>query len=310
MKKYYRHLVLVFVTVGALAFTEPVQAQQESQYTHYMYNHQRVNPGYVGSRGSLSIFGLYRNQWVGMDGAPETFDFSLNSPVGIQGLGVGLEFYHDKIGPSKQKEVTGSVSYALQLDDKGLQLNFGVRGGVSLLDVNPNLLDIRDPNDFELYLHNNSTPIFGMGIFLYKDNWYVGLSTPNILKTDYYDEVKISKASSRAHYYFTGGYVFELSEDFKLKPAFMVKMVTGSPVSADLSLNGMLWDRLTLGLAYRWDAAWSALAGFNITEKIMLGYAYDFDSNKLRRYNSGSHEVFLRFELGTRKQPKINPRFF
>src|SRR5699024_4769942 len=161
-----------------------------------------------------------------------------------------------------------------------------------------------------LRLHHKSTPMFGFGAFLYQDHWYIGVSTPNILSTEYYDDIKISKASSRAHFYLTGGYVFELSEDVKLKPAAMIKMTSGAPVSADLSLNGMIWNRLTVGAAYRWDAAWSGLIGFNITEKLMIGYAYDFDSNALRHYNDGSHELFLRFELGTLLRPKINPRFF
>lgn len=310
MKTRIQYLYIAIAMIGLLMVSSPVEAQQDSQYTNYMYNHMAVNPAYAGSRGSLNIFGLYRNQWVGMDGAPETLDFSLNSPLGIVGLGGGLEFFQDKIGPSKQSEIAATVSYGIQLNDNNLRLNFGVRGGVSLLDIDPSRLSIRDPGDYDLALHHQSSPMFGFGAFLYQDNWYVGLSTPNILTTEYYDDIKISKASSRAHFYLSGGYVFELSYDFKLKPAVMVKMTSGAPVSADLSLNGQLWDRLTLGVAYRWDSAWSGLIGFNITERLMIGYAYDFESNALRHYNDGSHEIFLRFELGTLLRPKINPRFF
>lgn len=293
-----------------LLIGHPVQAQQDSQYTQYMYNHMSVNPGYAGSRGSLSILGLYRNQWVGLEGAPETLDFSLHSPLGISGLGAGAEFYHDKIGPSIQSEIAGSVSYAIPVNDRGLKLSFGLRGGISLLSVDPNRLTIYDPNDYDLRLDNFSAPVFGAGVFLYRENWYVGLSTPNMLKTEYYDDVQVSTATSKAHFYLTGGYVFNISDQLDLKPAAMVKAVSGAPLSVDVSLNARMFEHLILGAAYRWDAAWSALAGFQISNHLMIGYAYDWDTTSLGHYNDGSHEVFLRFELGTRLKPKVNPRFF
>lgn len=302
------YIVLLFGVI--LWFSPKANAQQESQYTQYMYNTMSINPAYAGSRGSLSIMGLYRNQWVGLDGAPETFDFTIHSPVGIQGLGFGLDFNHDKIGPSTTNVIAGTVSYAIQLKEN-IKLGFGVRGGVSLLDVNPDKLNIYNPNDYDLKLNNFTAPIFGAGLFLYSDNWYVGFSVPSILETKYYDDVQVATASQKAHYYFTAGYVFDVVPDYlKLKPATMVKVAAGTPTSFDLSLNALILDRLTLGSAYRWNAAWSALAGFQITDNIMVGYAYDFNTTELRHYNDGSHEIFLRFELGTKARPKVNPRFF
>lgn len=284
-------------------------AQQESQYTQYMYDMMSINPAYAGSRGSLNIMGLYRNQWVGLDGAPETANFGMHSPIGIRGIGAGLNFTYDQIGPSKESEISGAISYTLQLNQR-VNLAFGVQGGLSILDVDPNRLTIYNPNDYDLQLRHHTAPMFGTGIYVYTDNWYIGLSTPNLLKTEYYDDVQVSTASSRAHYYLTAGYVFTLSDNLKLKPATMVKMTRGAPVSVDLSLNALFYDRFTLGAAYRWDAAASALAGFQVTRNIMIGYAYDFNTTDLGHYNSGSHEVFLRFELGTRLKPKVNPRFF
>lgn len=311
MKTKLPYLYLVVLIGGLLLFGTEAKAQSESQYTQYMYNTMSVNPAYAGSRGSLSILGLYRNQWVGLDGAPRTLDFTAHSPIGVQGVGVGIGFNNDEIGPTKESQAAASASYTLNMNEAGtLKLSFGVRGGVSFLDVNPNKLLWYDPNDHDLTLNNHTAAIFGAGFYLYSDKWYVGLSTPNFLKTTYYDDVEVSTASSQAHYYLTGGYVFDINDNFKLKPATMIKATAGAPVSVDVSLNALFLDTFTLGAAYRWDAAWGALAGFQVTDNIMVGYAYDFHSRELRHYHNNSHEVFLRFELGTRLKPKVNPRFF
>ncbi len=305
----YYYIVFLIGSVFLLG-NSSVYAQQESQFTQYMYNQMSINPAYAGSRGSLSILALYRAQWVGLDGAPETMNFGVHSPIGIRGLGVGLGFTSDKIGPSSQSNITGKVSYTLQLNQRGLKLAFGVNGGISLLNVDPNKLTIYNPNDYDLKLNNFAAPIVGAGFFLYTDHWYIGLSTPNLLETKYYDDVQVSTATAKAHYYLTGGYIFDISPNFKLKPAAMLKGTVGAPVSVDLSLNALFMNRFTLGAAYRFDAAASVLAGFQISDNIMIGYAYDYSTTDLGNYNDGSHEVFLRFELGTRGRTKVNPRFF
>ena len=303
--KIYIFLFLSYM----LLITEETQAQQDSQFTQYMYNTSTINPGYAGSRGSLSMTGLYRNQWVGLDGAPETMNFTVHSPIGVRGVGLGLGFTSDKIGPSTESVVTADFSYGIQLS-KTTKLAFGIKGGLSLMDIDPSKLLIYNPNDYDLELNSSSSPIIGVGMFLYSESWYLGLSTPNMLETEHYDDIQVSTATEKMHLYLTGGYVFNINPELKLKPAFMIKSVVGAPLAVDLSANALYREVFTLGLAYRLDAAVSALAGFQLTEKLMLGYAYDYDTTELGNYNSGSHEVFLRFELGTRYKAKVNPRFF
>lgn len=303
-----KNLICLFV-LTVLLFTTDTQAQQDSQYTQYMYNTQSFNPGYTGSRGSLSMLGLYRNQWVGLDGAPKTLNFGIHSPIGVQGVGLGLGFTSDKIGPSSESTVTADFAYTIRISENA-QLSLGLKGGVSLLDIDPNKLLIYDPNDYNLQRENYSTPVFGTGFYVYSDKWYVGVSTPNFLETRYYNDIKVSTASEKTHFYFIGGYVFDINESLKLKPAVLAKAVIGAPLALDLSANALLYDQITFGLAYRLNAAVSALAGFQVNDHIMIGYAYDYETTELSRYNSGSHEVFIRFELGTRLKAKVNPRFF
>lgn len=286
-----------------------VQAQQDSQFTQYMYNTVNVNPAYAGTRGSLSMLGLYRNQWVGLDGAPETLNFSANSPIGVQGVGVGLGFTSDKIGPSSESIITADFSYTISLSESA-KLSFGVKGGVSLLDLDPNKLLIYNPNDYDLTQKSYSSPIVGAGLYVHSDTWYVGLSSPNLLETEHYDDVQVSTATEKTHVYLIGGYVFTLNPNLKLKPAVLAKGVVGAPLAVDVSANALIYDKVSFGLAYRLDAAVSGMAGFQVNDNIMIGYAYDYDTTDLGNYNSGSHEIFLRFELGTKLRAKVNPRFF
>lgn len=309
MNKITTRFFIVSLVVWLSLMSFQTQAQNDSQFTQYMYNTVSVNPAYAGTRGSLSMLGLYRTQWVGLKGSPETLNFSMHSPIGVQGVGLGLGFMSDKIGPTTESTITADFSYTIQVGEE-TQLAFGIKGGLSLLDVNPDKLLIYDPNDYDLEKRSYGSPVVGAGLYLFSDDWYVGLSTPNFLETEHYDDVQVSTATEKTHLYFIGGYVFKLSPVLKLKPAILGKAVFGAPLSVDVSANALLYDRLTLGLAYRWDAAVSALAGFQVTDHIMIGYAYDYETTDLSRYNSGSHEVFLRFELGTRLKAKVNPRFF
>ena len=307
MKKYILNICgFLLVLISSMS----VNAQQESQYTQYMYNTISFNPAYAGNRGSLTAMAIYRNQWVGLDGAPETLNFSVNTPLGYGRVGLGLGVISDKIGPSAENTITTDFSYAIRLNRYGMKLSFGLKGGINILDIDVDKLTIYDPNDQDLVNRSVASPVLGAGVYLHTDRWYVGLSSPNMLETEHYDDIKVSTATEKMHLYLTLGYVFDLNYDLKFKPAILTKGVVGSPLSVDVSANFLFRERVTLGAAYRWDAAVSALAGFQINDNIMIGYSYDYETTELSNYNDGSHEIFLRFELGTRRRNKVNPRFF
>ncbi len=290
-------------------FLSTAHAQQDSQYTQYMYNTQTINPAYAGNRGVLSINALYRNQWVGLDGAPETLNASINAPIGRK-VGLGFSAISDKIGPSTESTIALDFSYTIKVSEN-TKLSFGAKGGINLLDVNFSQLNFNPSDPNAQNINNRLSPIVGAGLYLHhSDKWYLGLSVPNILETDHYDDIARSTASERANYYAIAGYVFDLSSNIKFKPAVLGKLISGAPLAVDVSGNFLFYDKFTLGAAYRWDAAVSGLVGFQLSKDIMLGYAYDFDTTELGNYNSGSHEVFLRFELSTRTKKVVNPRFF
>lgn len=300
------------VLLVALLWSISGSAQQDSQYTQYMYNTANMNPAYAGSRGVLSIFGLHRTQWVGLDGAPTTNSFALYSPIGISKVGLGLSFINERIGPSDENSISADFSYTIRASET-FKLAFGLKATANLLNIDYTKLDIYDPNDprFQRNIEDSFTPNIGAGAYLYSENTYVGLSIPNFLETKHYqDDGNYSVAKERMHFYLMGGHVFELSSTLKFKPSVLAKIVEGAPLQADISANFLFSEKLTLGAAYRWDAAVSVMAGFQISEGLFVGYAYDAETTKLATYNSGSHEIFLRFELFKSYDGTTSPRFF
>ncbi|SFA74666.1 type IX secretion system membrane protein, PorP/SprF family [Flavobacterium swingsii] len=298
-------LTLVFMLLESFAYS-----QQDSQFTQYMYNTINVNPAYAGSRRVMSVFGLHRNQWVGLDGAPITNAFSLHSPIGDANLALGLSFVNDKIGVSNENSISIAASYAIQTSEN-YKLAFGINGAFNQLNINYNKLKTYDTSDVLLEEENNKfSPNIGAGLYFHSDKNYIGISVPNLLETKQYDDIKKAVANDQIHFYFITGYVFDLSSSVKLKPALLSKIVKGAPLQADLSANFLFNEKFTLGAAYRFSKALSAMAGFQISNSWFLGYAYDLERTKLASYNSGSHEIFLRYELFKEYKKFKSPRFF
>ena len=285
-------------------------AQQDPQYTQYMYNPININPAYAGTRGVTTIFGLHRAQWVGLDGAPVTNSASLNAPVG-KNVGLGVSFVNDKIGPTDTNVIAADFSYTIPVNND-YKLSLGIKGSVQLFNVDFTKLNIYDPSDprFSANINNKLTPNVGAGAFMYSENSYFGLSVPHILETNNYSDNEISVVKERFHVYAMAGHVFDLAYNWKFKPAALAKVVQGAPLQVDLTANVLYNDKFTLGLAYRWSAAVSVLAGFQVSDGLFIGYTYDTETTKLANYNSGSHEIFLRFELFKKYEKVMNPRFF
>lgn len=300
------------LSLVVLSFLSPsVHAQQDPQYTHYMYNHSNINPAYAGSTEGLQLFGLYRTQWVGLDGAPKTTTLSATTPLGTSGLGLGVNFTNDRIGVMNENTLSIDLSYAIDLN-YNYKLAFGLKGSGSLLDVTYSDLKIYDGTDpvAATDISNSFTPNLGAGLFLYSDKSYVGVSAPNLFTQARYDDNQLNTLHQKLHLYVTGGHVFDLNANLQFKPAAMIKMEEGSPLQVDVSANFMFMEKFTLGAAYRWDASVSGLVGFQVSKNLMLGYSYDADTSRLAHYNSGSHEVFLRFNLFNSHKRIAAPRFF
>lgn len=291
-------------------------SQQLPQFTQYMFNTIAINPAYAGSRETLSIIGLHRSQWVGLKGGPETQTLSVNTPLRNEKMGIGISFINDKLGYENFSYLYADYSYSINTSET-TKLAFGVKGGVTHYTLDEDLLNdpsvVNDPffND----VSNRWSPNAGAGLYLHSQRWYVGLSAPRILNTDYnkgrngtLDYIALERIS----YYLTGGYVFDLSETTKLKPSVLLKATNGAPLSFDISANFLFNETLWLGGGYRIDqntAAIGAIADFQISKQLRIGYAYEYPISDLRAYTSGTHEILLMFEVFKSKRIK-SPRYF
>ncbi|NNE77307.1 MAG: type IX secretion system membrane protein PorP/SprF [Pricia sp.] len=311
-KGYCRNL---FVILAVLLFCkiERSSAQQDAQYTQYMYNTVSVNPGYTGSRGHISVAALHRSQWVGLDGAPTTQTFNLHSPIGYRGVGLGMSIVNDKIGPTSETYFDIDFSYTIWTSTEG-RLSFGLKGSAHLLDVKFSELDEYSiDQSLQQDIENRFSPNFGAGVYYHTNKFYAGVSVPRILETTHFKSGPApAVAKEQMNFYFITGYVWDLNSNLKFKPALLTKLVVGAPLQVDVSANFMISEKFILGAAYRWDAAFSGMLGFNLSNKFLIGLAYDREITELgsTAFNNGSFEVLLRYDFISTKGNLKSPRFF
>ncbi|MEA1787524.1 type IX secretion system membrane protein PorP/SprF [Arenibacter sp. GZD96] len=294
-----------------------VFGQQDAQYTQYMYNTVSVNPAYAGSRGHMSIAALYRSQWAGLDGAPETQTLNVHTPIGYRGVGLGVSIVNDQIGPTSETNFDVDFSYTIMTSYEG-KLSFGLKASANLLDVRFSDLnqDLSNPGGpdptLQQNIDNRLSPNIGAGVYYHTDKFYVGLSAPRILETTHFESSSLSTAKEQINLYFMSGYVFDVNPFLKFKPALLTKVVQGAPLQVDVSANFLMNEKFVLGAAYRWDAAVSGLAGFYLDDGFFIGLAYDKETTDLgsARFNDGSFEIIVRYDFIKALGNIRSPRFF
>ncbi|WP_276167828.1 PorP/SprF family type IX secretion system membrane protein [Zobellia alginiliquefaciens] len=292
-------------------FTDCVWGQQDPQYTQYQYNPLSVNAGYAGSRGHLTLLTLYRSQWAGIEGAPKTITFGMDTPVG-KFDGLGLSLIQDELGPATETYVDGNYAHQLVINRKGDRLGLGLKAGVRVfnLDFSRGIRRDQDDVQFNENIKGKLFPSIGVGAFYYSEKAYFGFSVPNLFPSEHYDNEIEQTTDEEIHFNFIGGYVMDLNDQIKFKPSFFVKQVIGAPVSVDVSANFMFYEKFTLGINYRWDDSLAGVFGLQISPQFNIGYAYDYSTSGLGNYNTGTHEIFLRYQWISRLNRLKSPRFF
>lgn len=304
-----KNLVIILFT---LLCASQVNAQQDPQYTQYMYNMNIINPAYTGSTEGLAVGALYRSQWVGLDGGPETFTFNIHSPVGKR-VGLGLSVISDQIGPVKETNAYVDFSYTIPVGTV-TKLAFGVKGGFTFHDIGIGesqitLIDQGDP--FFANAINETTPNIGAGAYFYKPSkYYISVSIPNILNGVHLDANGTKIGSESEHFFAAAGYVFDLSENFKLKPHTLIKYAFDAPVSYDINANVFMFDVVEVGVGYRLEDSFSGMVNFQVMDNLRIGYAYDAIQSDLDIVTSSSHEIFINFDLNFSAKVSRSPRYF
>ncbi len=311
MKKLY--LVLMLLTL----LDYNLQAQQNPHFSQYMYNMNIVNPAYAGSKESIAGGLLYRQQWVGLEGAPTTATLSMHSPIG-KNVGLGLSIISDKIGPVDEKNVNLDFSYTLKFGNES-RLSFGIKTGavfhkIGLFSEIGNGYTVQ-PGDISFSENSNTINLnLGSGVFFHNKKYYAAFSVPNMLNNKYLDITHNGQAykfgSTTQHYFLTSGYVFDLSENTKFKPSFMLKSAFRAPISMDFSANFWFFEKFEAGATYRLSDSYGAMVNYTVTPSIRIGYAYDHIISELKTTAPASHELMILFDLNLPKKVSISPRFF
>ena len=284
-------------------------AQQNVMFTQYMFNGLALNPAYAGSHEVISMTAIGRQQWTGLNGAPSTQTFSVHSPIRSNRVGVGLMLLRDQIGITQQYNATASYAYRIPMEHGKLAM--GLQAGISNYREDNNQVGINNDPLFNQGAVSYWQPNFGAGLYYYSKRFYAGFSVPQLLERKYEaSEVALAQSLVR-HYFLHTGYVFDLSEDLKLKPNVLIKAVEGAPVQLDLNTNLLIMEVLWVGLSWRSFESVDALLQLQLTDRLQLGYSYDFaTSSELSSVNGGSHELSLnyRFTIGHKKS--VSPRYF
>jgi len=289
-----------------------VYAQQDPMYTHYLFNTLAINPAYAGSRGALSLSALARMQWVGIDGAPNTQTFFAHTPFISYNMGLGLTVIHDKVGPVNRTLFFGDYSYSLIFNDDS-RLSFGLKAGFDLMKADLASLDVNQSGDesFTEDIENRFMPNFGAGIYYRSNRWYAGISTPQLIE----NKIKkgsetVDEISQSRHYFLIGGCILKMNQNFKLKPAALVKATAGAPVGMDFTASLIYRDFISFGLAYRRQDSFGALLEINLTDQLTVGYAYDYIVSELNYGTNGSHEIMIRYDFNQKTKKIFSPRYF
>ena len=315
--KFLKHLVKTWTLTLLLAISSiyGCWGQQEAMFTQYRVNGLAINPAYAGSHQTLELTALAREQWTGLEGAPSTQTFTAHSPLSNRSIGLGLSVIHDKIGITSQFGVYGAYSYRIQFQNKGV-LSMGLQAGFTQYQEDLTQLQgsIRNPNDpnFSQDQVSKFMPNFGAGLYYYTRRFYMGLSSPYLVQNKLENvETLDSEARQKRHYFYTTGYVFDLSRSVKFKPNLLFKVVEGAPLEVDINANFLFQELLWVGVSYRSFDSFDAILQLNVTEQFSIGYAYDFaTTTELKRLHSGSHELMLNYRLKPPRRRMLTPRYF
>lgn len=299
--------------IFAFCFVTSMQifAQQDPQYSQYMFNQMAINPAYAGSKEAISTSAFIRNQWTGIDGAPKTQTVSAHGPLKKKKVGLGFSVIADQIGPKKSIGVMGSYAYRIQI--KNGKLSFGLRAGVFNYTYNWDDIVYKDQGD--VYNTHNQTskvvPTADAGLYYYTNTMYMGLSATHLYsgRLTSVSSMNGDNAKLSPHLFFTFGKAWSLSENLIFNPSLMVKGAKGSPSTADLNLSFLLKQRLWLGISARSTYGFVVYAQCNITEKFKLGYSYDYGINKIGKVGGGSHEIMLGYDFNISKSKITSPRY-
>ena len=317
MKNISKLILAMFMltSMGAIA-------QQDAQYTQWMFNKLSINPGYAVSSDYAFVSCLHRSQWVGLEGAPVSQSLNVRVPFQGKNVGLGLSINHDIVGPTNSWQFSGIYAYRIDFANDH-KLGIGLQGTVRNYRVKYSETTALQTGDGQLPTADESRmiPNFGLGLYYYTPKYYIGLSVPHLLQSDltfYYGQGSNTDFSrEEVHAFLMAGVVVDLNDAMKLKPSLLLKYVKDAPFDADIHASIIFYDTFWAGLTYRMGGIGNSVGEsldvvlqLQLSRAIRLGFAYDFTLSKVKDYSDGTFEVVLDYCLNPGNDKLTNPRFF
>ena len=308
----FRHIAKtrrMILLLCALFIISDAQAQQATLYSQYMFNPFTVNPAYAGSRQAFSAVMLYRNQWVGLKGAPQSQSISLHTPLKNKKVGLGFNVINDKIGPTNNLGIFGTYAYHLPLRDG--KLSMALRAGTYRFQLDGNAIEYKDVDKFSgASIGGGFIPSFDFGLYYYTKTLFGGLAITHIAGGQAkFDGIAEASTQLTQHVLVNFGYAYIINKNLVFKPSALIKYTARAPVNIDINMSVLMKEIFWLGVSYRTSQDLVIIAEFNITDILRAGYSYDLGLNALNDFNNGSHELFIGadFNIGKPAQ-QISPR--
>ncbi|WP_223833632.1 PorP/SprF family type IX secretion system membrane protein [Pedobacter riviphilus] len=320
---------LIWLIAGSfLLLARQASAQQDAQYSQYMFNGIYINPAYAGYKEVLNVHSFYRSQWTGITGAPRSMSLAVDAIANSGNVGLALQVASDKLGAQTNLSIYGNYSYRIRMNDDGSsRLALGLGVGMVQLGIDGSLLNPNNPEPNQpVGMQSTIVPDARAGIYFANDKFYAGFSADNLIATYINIDRYAFIPQPKPHYYLTAGALFPLSEDFQVKPSFLLKDDRGGPTSLDLNAFLMIKDFIWVGGSYRtgvklYNKSYlqrdltprnSAVAAIQIfpSQKLRIGYGYDFSIGPLQGYSSGTHEISIAYSFIRQNVRLATPRVF
>lgn len=299
MSELKKILLFIYFALALVAGSKMAIAQQDPLYTQYMDNLLVINPASAGSKENGNVLLVARNQWVSVPNSPVTRSFSYQTPSGNKNVGIGFSVLHDKIGPQKQTGVYFDYAYFLRVSED-YRLGMGLKGGVSFYRASLTDLITIDPDPiYSKDIYKNFLPNIGVGLYLTSDDSYLGLSIPklieNVITRKEYQTSYVNK--EEIHVYLIGGKTFSFNDEFQLKTSSMLRYVRNTPISFQINAMVGFKEQFWIGGMARFGDSFAIVTQFQATQKMKIGYSYDFTTSELSVFSNGTHEIMFSYDL-------------
>jgi type IX secretion system PorP/SprF family membrane protein len=287
-----------------------VVAQQDAQYSQYMFNHLSINPAYAGTREMLDASLIVRKQWRNIEGSPDTRMLVFQGPLGKKKAGIGFEMGSENIGPKSIGTVKLSYSYRIKLGPG--KLSFGLRSGLDFYKYDWAKIKYRDLNDPYANPNQDRWTVLSIdfGMYYYTKSFYVGAAATHLNQDRLYNVIdSLNNGTYVPHIFLPCGIGFQAGENLIVNPSFLVKYVEGAPLDVDVNVNFLLDQKLWLGVGYRLNTSAGLLAMWNINDHMRLGYSFDYGLNRIGTLGGGSHEIIFGYGFNLFKTKTLTPRY-